>query len=803
MVTGWSLVFDGLDLEGEKGREALCTLGNGYFATRGAGAEATAGAHHYPGTYVAGCYNRLTDDVEGRLIENESLVNLPNWLLQRVAVDDGGWFAPTPQNLDDYRQELDLRRGVLDRRLSFTDAQDRRTALVERRIVHMRDPHIAASQTTVTAVDWSGRLRIETGIDGEVANTGVDRYRRFGTHHLLVQPGEDDGECLVLEAETLQSRIRVAMAARLRVLVNGERSDVCSRTVRRGSVIARELQVDVTQGDTVTVEKVVAVFTTRDRAIAEPRFAAVAALAEAGDFEQLLSTHVAAWDRLWRRFGIELATIAERTAADVLTLRLHIFHLLQTVSPNSIDSDVGVPARGLHGEAYRGHVFWDELFVLPVLSLRLPGVTRSLLLYRYRRLPAARKAAADAGFCGAMFPWQSGSDGREESQRLHLNPISGRWTPDVSSLQRHVGLAVAYTVWQYVESTDDEDFLAEYGAEMLIEIARFFSCLTTRDHTIGRFVIRGVMGPDEFHTGYPGQGERGIDNNAYTNVMVVWLLRRTLALLERLPQWRWEELAAELGVTEDEVLRWREITVAMFVPFHDGVISQFEGYERLERLDLEACQQRWGNIQRLDRLLEAEGASVNSYQVSKQADVLMLFYLLSAEELEDILQELGYPFDPATIPRTVDYYLARTSHGSTLSAVVHAWVLARSHRERALQFFELVLSSDITDIQQGTTAEGIHLGAMAGSVDLLQRCFTGLEHRDGVLWFNPRWPQALGSMRFHIWYKRAPLEVCVSDESVRVTSLASDGIPIRVGCGDRVAQLVPGVPVELTARPSQ
>ncbi|MGZ4611543.1 MAG: glycosyl hydrolase family 65 protein, partial [Actinomycetes bacterium] len=150
-----------------------------------------------------------------------------------------------------------------------------------------------------------------------------------------------------------------------------------------------------------------------------------------------------------------------------------------------------------------------------------------------------------------------------------------------------------------------------------------------------------------------------------------------------------------------------------------------------------------------------------------------------------------------------DYYLARTSHGSTLSAVVHAWVLARSHRERALQFFELVLSSDITDIQQGTTAEGIHLGAMAGSVDLLQRCFTGLEHRDGVLWFNPRWPQALGSMRFHIWYKRAPLEVCVSDESVRVTSLASDGIPIRVGCGDRVAQLVPGVPVELTARPSQ
>ena len=154
------------------------------------------------------------------------------------------------------------------------------------------------------------------------------------------------------------------------------------------------------------------------------------------------------------------------------SLRLHVFHLLQTVSPHSIDLDVGIPARGLHGEAYRGHVFWDEMFVLPFLNLRLPEVARSMLLYRWRRLPQARASARSAGHRGAMFPWQSGATGREESQTLHLNPRSGRWLPDNSHLQRHIGLAVAYNTWRYYEATGDVDFLTEYGAELILSVAR-------------------------------------------------------------------------------------------------------------------------------------------------------------------------------------------------------------------------------------------------------------------------------------------------------------------------------------------
>ncbi len=162
-----------------------------------------------------------------------------------------------------------------------------------------------------------------------------------------------------------------------------------------------------------------------------------------------------------------------------MILRLHIFHLLQTVSRNSIDLDNGVPARGWHGEAYRGHVFWDELFIFPYLNLRIPNLTRSLLLYRYRRLNRARLAAEEEGVRGALYPWQSGSNGREETQQLPLNPKSGRWLPDHTHLQRHVNAAIAYNVWQYFKTTGDLEFLCNYGAEMILEIARFLANIAT------------------------------------------------------------------------------------------------------------------------------------------------------------------------------------------------------------------------------------------------------------------------------------------------------------------------------------
>ena len=793
MTDPWTLEFDGWDPADEGRREALCTLGNGRFATRGAAAESVADGVHYPGTYVAGCYNRLPDVLAGRSLETESMPNLPNWLDLRFAVEDGEWFDLSRVHIVDHRLVLDLRRGVLTRRLKFRDGAGRHTSVRQRRFVHMARRHLAAQQTVVTAEDWAGRLRLVSGLDGRVTNCGVRRYEGMSNRHLeIVSTAEVDPCTIALVACTTQSRLRVALAARARVLRDCE-PVTTRRVVTEPERVAHEFEIELRAGQAVVLDKVVALVTARDMAISEPAAAAVELLAEAPDFEELLADHRLAWHQLWRRFRIELHDGDQPTTEIQRTVRLCVFHLLQSVSPHNVDIDAGIPARGLHGEAYRGHVFWDELFALPVLTLRLPSIARVLLRYRTRRLDAARRAACRIGQRGAMYPWQSGSDGREESQQIHLNPRSGRWIPDTSHLQRHVGLAVAYNIWQYYQATGDLQFLADHGAETMLEIARFFAGLAGYDATRDRFRIRGVMGPDEFSTRYPGAAQPGIDDNAYTNVMAVWLLLRAQDALAALPPTRRTELTESLGLDQAELLHWRDVSRRMYVPIApDGIISQFEGYRDLAELDWADYRHRYGDIQRLDRILEAEGRSVDDYQVSKQADVLMLFYLLSADELRELLGGMGYPLPPEAIPRTIEYYEARTAHGSTLSALVHAWVLARANRERAVEHFERALHSDVADIQGGTTAEGVHLGAMAGCVDLLQRCFAGLETRHDALWFNPHWPHRYGVLEFALEYRGQPLLVRVSGREVRVSAEPGPGGSIRIGCAAEVRELWPG-----------
>lgn len=788
--SAWSLAYEGFDPAQERLRETLCTVGNGYFATRGSAPESRADSVHYPGTYAAGHYNSLADVIAGDKVANESMVNLPDWLATALRFDEGPWFDAGSVELTHYRQTLDLRLGALVRDLAFRDSAGRVTRVVQRRFAHMEYQHVGALQTTVQAEDWDGTLTVRSTLDGETANTGVSRYRELSGKHLRVERAEvlDEDTALVV-TETVQSRVRIAQAIRTRAFSDGEPLACASRPIAEGSRVGHELVIPLEAGKPVTIEKTATLFTSRDRAIGAPADAATHWLGRLDGFDALLERHTRTWRHLWERCRVELG--GDDDAANVL--RLHLFHLLQTVSPNTIGMDAGVPARGLHGEAYRGHVFWDELFVLPALTTRLPHVARSLLDYRHRRLDTARWAARDAGLRGAMFPWQSGADGTETSQRLHLNPVSGHWVPDATHLQRHVGLAVAYNVWQYYQATGDRWFAVNHGAEMFLEIARFFGSLAAYDHALDRYRLRGVVGPDEFHTRYPGSDEPGIDDNAYTNVMAVWVLERARTLLRLLPAARRDELTEALGLTTEETERWEHIAHRLYVPFHeDGVISQFAGYEELGELDWDGLRDRHSDITRLDRILEAEHDDVNRYKASKQADVLMLFYLLSAGELRGILGRLGYAWDPASIPDTVDYYLARTSHGSTLSAVVHASVLARAHRGEALHYFLEALRSDVADVQGGTTAEGVHLAAMAGSLDVLQRCFAGVEMRGDVLHLNPYWPAELGRLEFSMTYREHALNVEIAQDEVRVSAGPGGHSPIRVRCRGGSSVLAPG-----------
>lgn len=790
-----ALIYDSFEPSQEGLREALCTLGNGHFASRGASPQSSADGVHYPGTYAAGCYNRLTTEVDGRELENEDLVNLPNWLVLTFRIEDGPWFDLDAVEILSFRQELNLEEAVLSRHLRFRDTAERITRLSERRLVHMREPHLAALELKIEPENWSGRVVIRSALDGRVVNGGVARYRGLNNKHLEpISADAVDDEVVCLKVRTSQSEILIAEAARTRVYVGRERQSLAPYRHEEPGHIATDLEVDVRERQSMTIEKVVALYTSRDRAISECGLAAREAVAGAGSFEELVDSHVHVWRRLWRYFHVEYEYADQgsgnRTA---LALRLHIFHLLQTASLNSIDLDTSVPARGLHGEAYRGHIFWDELFIFPILNLRIPEITRALLLYRYRRLGAARELAQQAGYRGAMYPWQSGSDGGEESPRFHFNPRSGRWIPDDSALQRHGTLAIAYNIWQYFQVTADQEFLIFYGAEMFLEIARFCASLARYNAELDRFEIVGVVGPDEYHTHAHDASEPGLRNNAYTNVMAAWVLCRAQDLLDLLPEDRRRELCDILAITETELSDWSAISRKLRVVFHgDRLISQFEGYDQLQEFDWASYRLKYGDIHRLDRILEAEGDDPNRYKLSKQADVLMLFYLFTLEELITLFDRLGYSFDAEAMARNIGYYLARTSHGSTLSRVVHSWVLARSDRAGSWKLFTEALESDIGDIQGGTTAEGIHLGAMAGTVDLLQRCYTGIETRENVLWLNPSLPEQLRRLKLHIRYRGHSLELAVTQGELSISALRGTTEAVQVGFAGEVHPLATG-----------
>jgi trehalose/maltose hydrolase-like predicted phosphorylase len=302
------------------------------------------------------------------------------------------------------------------------------------------------------------------------------------------------------------------------------------------------------------------------------------------------------------------------------------------------------------------------------------------------------------------------------------------------------------------------------------------------------------MGPDEFHEKYPDATQGGLRNNAYTNVMVAWLCDVACQLMALLPASRTEALRERLGIRDDEVAVWQDMSRRMFVPFHgDGIISQFEGYEDLDELDWDAYRAKYDNIQRLDRILRAEGKDPNQYKVAKQADTVMLFFLFRNSELGEIFGRLGYAYHADTVTRNVAYYDQRTSHGSTLSFVTHAGVLAAIDPESSWERFLVALHSDADDIQGGTTKEGIHMGVMSGTLDLVQRCYAGTFVRDGVLYFDPRLPSQLDSLSFPMQFRETPIQVTLTSDRLTLAVYPEGASrPVRVGARGDIRELCPG-----------
>ncbi|USQ15416.1 glycoside hydrolase family 65 protein (plasmid) [Legionella lytica] len=736
-------------------KETLFTLGNGYVATRGT-FEDSKNPIHYAGTYLAGGYNRNISQIANQNLINEDLVNCPNWLPLTFKVEEEDWFEIADVTLLSFKEMLHLKKGLLKRSYRIRDMKGRIFVINSLRFLSQHNPHLGGIRYSITSENWSGKITIRSSLYGEVINNGVPRYQELNSQHLeITNKGISEEKYLYLQARMLQSHLEISEAITTKIYKNHQLLNCSTQIKEETHNIHVEFELILEPYQKITVYKLISIFHSKDCGISENLYDAIKLLTCNSNYKQLLKQHMLAWSSLWDRADVKI----EGAPQIQQLIRFHIFHTLQSLSKHSIHVDCGAPARGLHGEAYRGHVFWDELFILPFFFFNFPEIARSLLMYRYHRLNSARLLAHENGFQGAMFPWQSASNGEEETQKVHLNPKSGKWGPDQSSRQRHVNMAIAYNIWNYYVITNDEEFLHEYGAEIILEIAKFINSMTIYNPSRNKFEIHGVMGPDEYHEQGMDPNEIGLKNNTYTNIMAVWVLEKALELKNILTQNQYHYLVALLGIKESETNRWKNIIKNMFIPFHENVLSQFEGYEHLKPFDWATYQKKYALCERLDRILKAEDKNSNEYQIAKQPDTLMLYYLLEEKELIRLFHQLGYEYSDETTRRTIDYYLSRTSHGSTLSKMTLASILIDKNMSLAKKLYQEALNSDIEDTQGGTTEEGIHLGVMAGTISLLTKNISGVNFYPHYFSLNPQLPSWIKRLTFKLVYHQNLYEI--------------------------------------------
>jgi beta-phosphoglucomutase family hydrolase len=797
---GWNLTYTDFSAKDEKVRETLTSSANGYLGIRGSYEGSSSSQHHYPGSYIAGIFNRVPSMVHGQTIFNNDFVNTPNWLPIDFRIGGGAFINPFAQKILSYRQNLSLRNGLMERDIVIQDNLGRITGIKSCRFASMDDPHRCALKFTFKPVNYSAEVEFRSGIDGKVQNKNVARYNELTSDHLEHVEALNEEQILLLHVRTNVSHYDIVTGIKTRLLSHGKPAVIERSTLSDNRYIGESFKVALNPNKSFTIEKLASIHTSLDHKGTDPVKAARLSLASEDSFDSLFKAHNNAWEKIWKK--ADLVIDGDRYSQKLL--RLHTYHMMCTASPHNPSIDAGMPARGLNGEAYRGHIFWDEIFILPFFNRHFPEISKALLMYRYNRLDPARDYARENGYKGAMYPWQTADDGREDTQTIHFNPKSGSWGPDLSRLQRHVSIAVFYNVWRYIYDTDDTQFLNEYGAELMFEIARFWASIATQSPDTGKYHIEGVMGPDEFHETLPGSGKEGLKDNAYTNIMAIWLFDKAAEIGEKIDPVVLKRLIKKINLDLDELKQWRDISSHMNILIdQDGVLEQFDGYKSLKELDWPHYRSRYGNIHRMDRILKAEGDSPDMYKVAKQPDVLMTFYTLSPGEVAELLEKIGYKLPDAMtfVRNNYAYYEPRTSHGSTLSKVVHSIISSYLHdgHEMAWKWFSEALKSDIQDTQGGTTQEGIHCGVMAGTLDTVIRYFAGISFYNEKLNVHPNLPTQWKKLSLSVCFRKNRYFMTIAKNDIVVTLIEAEGDEALAIVAGQHITLKKGVPYHSAA----
>ena len=730
--------------------ETLFTIGNGYLSTRGAFEEGFAGAT--PATLVHGIY----DHALGALVPE--LVNAPNWLPFHITIDGTPFgmvtqtsnFMRPPQGLlIGYERRLDLKRAMLRREALFRATSGAIVRVVFERFASLHDEHILVQRVEIVAVEGSPTIRVESGIDGDVTNAGAQHWL---PEFQSVLGGNEVG----MEVTTQQSGYVLGVASQL-VTPHGVEARADGVRFDQLRTVVPEFTLEPEQSE--TFDKFTSIYTSRDGEAPHgggPLDAARLKVGEAVRFgyDVLLRAHVEKWAKIWRDSGIQV----EGDDDAQLAIRFTTYHVL-IASPRH-DERVSVGAKTLSGLGYKGHVFWDtELFLLPPLTLSQPELARNMLMYRYHNLKGARNKARANGYEGAMYPWESTDTGEETTpQWSDPQPDGSRiriWTGDS---EQHISTDVAYAVWQFWNWTGDDDFMADYGAEIILDTAVFWGSRVESKN--GRYEISQQIGPDEYH--------ENIDNSVFVNRMVVWHLETALRVLDWLTREfpaDAERLAAALKLTPERIEHWRDVIARMFIPFDEAkaIHIQFPGFFEMEYIPVPDYHPRVMSVQ----AILGHARSIQS-QVIKQADVVMLMALLG----EQIGAPPGFDVRQVMINNWNTYY-PRTDHGSSLSPAVHAWVAARlGLPDVAYEMFEHAAHIDLHD-NKGNVRDGIHAAACGGVWQAVVFGFCGLKIGErGELTLDPHLPEHWREVSFSVYYRGERREFTVKNS--KATADADD-----------------------------
>jgi trehalose/maltose hydrolase-like predicted phosphorylase len=694
--------------------ETIFTIGNGYIGTRASFEEGFEG--DAPATLIHGIFNHAPEK------SIPQLVNAPDWTEIQLTVDGTPFKLVTKSNnllrppqglMLGYERKLHMDQALMRRIVLFRASSGATVRVIFERFASLADQHALAQRVQIEALDGTPEITVKSAINGNVTNNGVQHWR------VMEASASEDQFCVW--GVTNQSNYEVALTSMLNApapvsySVEGQRA-VASMTIR------------LDKGGDFTFDKLTAVYTSRDVDNVQAAAARKARQAAQTGYDALFAEHCAAWQAQWDAADIQIE--GDETAQ--LAFRFAAYHVM-IASPRH-DDDASIGAKTLSGLGYSGHIFWDtELFMLPPLILTLPDIARNMLMYRYKRLAGARQKAHENGYEGAMFPWESTDTGIETTpQWSDPFPDGTRiriWTGDN---EQHISTDIAYAVLQYWRWTGDDEFLTQYGAEMVLDTAVFWGSRV--EEVNGRFELHNQIGPDEYH--------ENVDNSVFVNRMVVWHLEQALQLIEWLKKHApadAERLTLQLKLDDQQFAHWQDIIQRMVIPFDEArqIHIQFDGFFDMEYIPVSKYEPRVGGIWGFlghERALQS--------QVLKQADIVMLIALLgdSLAEHQVLLNDWHT-------------YYPRSDHGSSLSPAIHAWVAARLGLiDEAYYMFEHAAAIDLED-NKGNVQDGIHGAANGGLWEAILFGFCGLHLTADGPAIDPHLPPHWKSVTFNVVYR--------------------------------------------------